>query len=509
MDSVLWVSWLVLWGCAQDYGYLEHQHTDVFRQNQERAVDLLVVVDNSGSMVEEQDSLARNFDSLIQAFSIANVSWQIGVTTTDVGGPKRGLLVGGDDEIVVRGPSGELDRVVWDRSWAFSGGVSMQLDPGHLHPTENDDRSAWCASTQAVAGGYFASPGAWNASCGGEPSAPPLAGDDLGPRAPLAGDLVISELMPLTLGEDSRCEWIELTNRTVDTLSLDGVAVADLGRDVFSFPAGLTLAGGDSFVLGREAGDTCGFTVDLGTGEAMVLHDDVRVISAETPDARDHFVENVAQGVLGGGIEMGLEAARLVFEEPYWSESNQGFLREGAQLAVLVVSDEDDLSPDPVYQYARDLMGLKGDLGYRDPYSVRISGVIGVEPPPRADLPSCESENGVAWYGRRYVEAAALTDGVVESICEDDFASIAERLSLTFTEMKLDFELSAWPKEGGLTVSLYEDESDSGWVRDLEEGVDFGYVAVGNLIRFEEDHLPPAGMFIVVRYLEAAVEVGQ
>ncbi|MBN2798316.1 MAG: hypothetical protein JXX28_04150 [Deltaproteobacteria bacterium] len=499
----------LLGACSQDYGYQEHLRTDVFRQNLERAVDLLIVIDNSGSMIEEQESLARNFDALIASFEAANVSWQIGVATTDVDGPTRGLLVGGDDEVVLRGPSGELDRVVWDRSWGFQAGVALQLDPEHASTADNDHLENWCPATAVLGDELLGTPGQANPTCQGVAVERPAPGEDLGPRAPRVGELLITELMPLSAGEDRRCEWLELSNLSDDTLSLDGVSLSDLGRDYFVLPEGLSVAPWGAIAVGREAGSSCGYEIPVGAGEALVLHDDVRVITAATADARDRFVENVAQGINGGGIEMGLEGARLVFEEPTWSESNAetGFLRDDALFAVLFVSDEDDLSPWPVDAYARYFMGLKGDLGYRDPHSVRLSAVVGIEPPPRDDLPSCESESGVAWYGRRYLEAAALTDGAVESICEEDFAAIAERLSLTFTELQLDFSLSSWPKPGTLVVSLYESEDDDGLIRELVLGEDYTYVADGNKLHFDEAHLPPAGQFVVAKYTEAAVEV--
>ena len=57
---------------------------DKFNQTGEAAkVDILWVVDNSGSMREEQDALAYNFDVFIRSFSEKAVDFQMGIITTD------------------------------------------------------------------------------------------------------------------------------------------------------------------------------------------------------------------------------------------------------------------------------------------------------------------------------------------------------------------------------------------------------------------------------------------
>ena len=61
--------------------------------------DLLFVVDNSGSMSEEQENLARSFDTFIHWLTQENVDFHIAITTTDVE-TNRGELLG---PLVARG----------------------------------------------------------------------------------------------------------------------------------------------------------------------------------------------------------------------------------------------------------------------------------------------------------------------------------------------------------------------------------------------------------------------
>lgn len=54
-----------------------------FQGTQSAPIDILWVIDNSGSMRSSQDNLARNFPSFIQGFAENNYDFQMGVTATD------------------------------------------------------------------------------------------------------------------------------------------------------------------------------------------------------------------------------------------------------------------------------------------------------------------------------------------------------------------------------------------------------------------------------------------
>jgi hypothetical protein len=482
---------------CQDNGFVNLKTKDVFKQNRTNAVDLLVVVDNSCSMVEEQDNLARNFSSLISTFTTTNVDWQIAVTTTDTQVDRyKGQLMGGDDEVIVTGPRGEIDRVAWDRKWVFEHGLSLALDPANFGATKNDSFDRWCYATEAYgdAGGK-GTPGAWNAPCAGGPAAPPTPGTDEGPKVPLVNQLVVSELMVDSPGLDSKCEWFELTNLTDDTLDLSGVAIADQGRNRATIPDGTTVAPYDAIVVGRATSENCGAPVDVAFATGLSLAQDVRIINKETPDGGEFFSELVAQGTIGTGIEMGLEGARLALD----SEENRAlFLRDDAKLSVLFVSDEQDLSPYPTDAYVRYFTELKGEAAYRDRTLVNLSAVVGSDPPPRADLPSCESDAGVAAYGSRYLAVANYTDGLIDSICSEDFAPIVVDLGLTLSGLALEFELSRYPKLETMTVALYDADDEK--VKDLLIDVDFTYDAVTNKVVFTETQVPASQTSIVVEY---------
>lgn len=67
-------------------GQIGQKRTEVFQQPIPKKVDILWVVDNSGSMQEEQANLGRNFTSFITKLQEREIDFQLAVTSTDVCG---------------------------------------------------------------------------------------------------------------------------------------------------------------------------------------------------------------------------------------------------------------------------------------------------------------------------------------------------------------------------------------------------------------------------------------
>ena len=502
----------LLAGCSE-YGVTTVERRDSFAQRATNEVDLLVVVDNSCSMVEEHAHLADNFGSMIALFDEAEVDWRVAVTTTDaLTTGRRGRLEGRNDALILTAADGDLlDEVAWDADWTFSPDVAWQLDPGSLHPDENDAVEAWCTADQVFDGG-LGSPGDLNPACAGGSEAPAITGADGGPRAPTPGDLVLSELMALTSVGDPSCEWFEITSLTADTLDLGGVSVSDEGSDFATLPDDLLLPPGEALVIGRDpdALEVCGVPVDADVGDGVRFADGTVILSAALPDVVERFGGLVEVGTGSAGLEMGLEAARLTLSEPYYSRDNDAFLRDEASFSVLFVSDEDDVSPDPVDDYVYDLLSRKGTEGFRVPGRVNLAAITGVEEPAAPGEPSCSGESGEAAWGERYLQALERTDGPARSICED-FYEVVNDLGLTLSGLERDFALSDWPRMETLSVTLYEDGTEEGLAGELTMDEDYTpylfYPAeddpVVHLI-FEADSLPPPGSAIVATYIIAS-----
>ncbi len=65
-------------------GTLDTEFTDTYMQGVGKQVDVLFVVDNSGSMSEEQQNLANNFKAFTQIADLWQNNYHIGLTTTDM-----------------------------------------------------------------------------------------------------------------------------------------------------------------------------------------------------------------------------------------------------------------------------------------------------------------------------------------------------------------------------------------------------------------------------------------
>jgi len=92
--------------CGQDVVVLRPSQTEVRFQNPPTKVDILLVVDDSCSMQEEQEAVGEGFDAFVEFFELADVDYHIAVTTTDMREPGVDVPQDPDD------PGGEQGRLV-------------------------------------------------------------------------------------------------------------------------------------------------------------------------------------------------------------------------------------------------------------------------------------------------------------------------------------------------------------------------------------------------------------
>lgn len=83
-------------------GVADRRQTDIFEQTSGRTVDVLFVVDNSGSMGEEQRSLQRNFNDFIRGAQQFQNDYQIGIVTTDMMADAESGRLQGNPRIMTR-----------------------------------------------------------------------------------------------------------------------------------------------------------------------------------------------------------------------------------------------------------------------------------------------------------------------------------------------------------------------------------------------------------------------
>lgn len=98
MRTMSWVSLALLAACSQDFSIGDRDRlqgsgdkpdlstptkTDVITQVTKPEVDILWVIDNSGSMLDEQAKLAENFPNFMNFFLESGLDYHIAVTSTD------------------------------------------------------------------------------------------------------------------------------------------------------------------------------------------------------------------------------------------------------------------------------------------------------------------------------------------------------------------------------------------------------------------------------------------
>ncbi|MBU1429221.1 hypothetical protein KKF91_01545 [Myxococcota bacterium] len=88
-------------------GVAERDQVDTFVQTSGQTVDVLFVIDNSGSMGEEQENLEDNFAEFISGATTFQNDYQIGIVTTDMDAEDEQGRLQGNPRILTRNPDVE------------------------------------------------------------------------------------------------------------------------------------------------------------------------------------------------------------------------------------------------------------------------------------------------------------------------------------------------------------------------------------------------------------------
>lgn len=206
------------------------------------------------------------------------------------------------------------------------------------------------------------------------------------------------------------------------------------------------------------------------------------VLSPDTPSIATALFDQMAVGTSGDRTEAPLEAARAVATGD--DEAGRALRREDARFDVIVLTDEDDHSPDPVTTYLGELEAREGADGYR------VSAIAGGLPE------GCASPVAQAEGAPRLYDASLATGGIFGSICETDFADILTSLGLRAAGMEDHFYLADIPEVSSIEVRVDDvwihQRPTDGWVYDPGE----------NAIVFDGYAIPRPGQTIEVRYYD-------
>jgi hypothetical protein len=136
------------------------------------------------------------------------------------------------------------------------------------------------------------------------------------------------------------------------------------------------------------------------------------ILTPSTPSLEAAFTAQANVGVYGSGFETGLDAMYGVLQLAAGGVAPQrDLIRPNAGLAVIIVSDEDDQSFLPTVNYFNELRNSAPN-GY-------VTAVV------TGGMSGCVGATGSGDPSPRYLDFAALTGGISESICSPWASTLA------------------------------------------------------------------------------------
>ena len=156
----------------------------------------------------------------------------------------------------------------------------------------------------------------------------------------------------------------------------------------------------------------------------------------------------LALGTAGNPISAVLEQADLALRGP-----PQGFLRPGAALFIVLVTDDDDpwsVGPD-LYYYR----SFKQAKGAGNDGLVRMSALAG-PPPAGCTIPDPANPQNTfyAQPAARLSGLAQMMGGALQNLCDPDFGAVFDQLGATAAGLRHNFRLTTPPDLSTLAVTV-------------------------------------------------------
>ncbi|MBI4819640.1 MAG: right-handed parallel beta-helix repeat-containing protein [Deltaproteobacteria bacterium] len=173
------------------------------------------------------------------------------------------FLANTSDEVLITAGPTLVDRVAYDDGATFPDqeGHSMNLEPESLDFASNDDGASWCASSTALSGGDFGTPGAQNDPCGGpvDAEAPVITHTPVADGQPAGLAVVVDAVVT----DDLSIGTVELSYRIIGTTTYATIEMTLTGADTFraSIPGAMITAAGVEYYL-RATDDATNETLD-------------------------------------------------------------------------------------------------------------------------------------------------------------------------------------------------------------------------------------------------------
>jgi hypothetical protein len=233
-------------------------------------------------------------------------------------------------------------------------------------------------------------------------------------------------------------------------------------------------------------------------------HSGSKILTPQTHNAEKVFKDTIARdetfdcdllaNKCPSGYEQPMKASIWAMEQRF--TANKGFFRDGVDLAIVILSNEDELSNGTVTKlpdgktYApttanQVLSSFQAAFG--NTKRLAVHGII-IKPGDQKCLVDQRAQSSFAnnaFYGVMINDLITKTGGQAFSICDEDYSGSLKAISDSVRQLVTSFDLLATPKPGTVQVVL-------------TPAANIGWKVVGNKVIF--DSPPPVGTRIEVSY---------
>lgn len=246
-------------------------------------------------------------------------------------------------------------------------------------------------------------------------------------------------------------------------------------------------------------------------GTDQSSHSGVFIVKPTTPNRQAVFVTNVLQGIYGSGDERAFQSMQAAIDNS--ENAAMGFPRYDAYLAIIILSDSDDLSstsastidtgtPDmynnqsiiPVANYLSYLdqkMGA-GQADRNSKYNVHAIGVFD-------DACLTQVNSSEKKIAQRYGQLVEATGGIKGSLC-DDFGTTLSTISANIVEMRTQFFLEREPNPATLVITVDGTRVPELTMSSPTPWNGFIYHADTNSVTFHGSYVPASESTISVQF---------
>ena len=238
-----------------------------------------------------------------------------------------------------------------------------------------------------------------------------------------------------------------------------------------------------------------------GTNGILNEKNNIKFIDQDTPNPVDLFNQMAIMGTRGSGTEQGLGATFSAIAEHGNDNYNKDFYREDATLSVIVISDEDDHTVEPIFPEFLDwISNLKTDIS-----NVSFSSIVCLEESHINGIYCSENPILAPSVGSKYISVTNSIGGILWDIRREDWAPMLDELGLTVTSLKTEFFLSEIPLEK--TIEVWVTLTD-GTIYEMRAGIDFFYSEIRNSITLTS-YVPPQFSTVSIEYVLLSSYLGQ